>query len=73
MNCRESEHVHVTENVTVHKESKEQIWHRRYGHLGIQNLKKLRSECLVDDFDVSKDIDFCNSCAEGILTCEYTS
>ncbi|RXN36740.1 Retrovirus-related Pol poly from transposon TNT 1-94 [Labeo rohita] len=67
VNCRESDQVHVTENVNVHKETKEQIWHRRYGHLGIHNLKKLRSECLVDgfDFDVSKDIDFCDSCAEG--------
>lgn len=57
VNCRESENVCVTENVNVHKETKEQTWHRRYGHLGVKNLKKLHNECLVNgfDFDVSKD------------------
>lgn len=58
MNCRESDHLHdVTENVNLHKDTKEQTWHRCYGHLGVQNLKKLCNECLVDgfDFNVSKD------------------
>ncbi len=45
------------EKANVHKDSKEQVWHRQYGHLGMQNLKKMCSESLVDgfDFDVSKD------------------
>ncbi len=45
------------EKANVHKDSKEQIWHRRYSHLGMQNLKKMCSESLVDgfDLDVSKD------------------
>ncbi len=66
VNCGESEHV-CAEKANVHKESKEQVWHRRYGHLGMQNLKKMCSESLVDgfDFDVSKDIDFCESCVAG--------
>ncbi len=55
VNSGESEHV-CAEKANVHKDSKEQIWHRRYGHLGMQNLKKC-SESLVDgfDLDVSKD------------------
>lgn len=46
---------------------KEVLWHRRYGHLGTQNLQKLARDKLVDnfDFDTSKDIDFCETCVEG--------
>ena len=47
--------------------SKEVTWHKRFGHLGVQNLQKLAKENLVDgyDYDKSKDIDFCESCMEG--------
>ena len=47
--------------------SKEVTWHKRYGHLGVQNLQKLAKENLVDgyDYDKTKDIDFCESCTEG--------
>ena len=47
--------------------SKEVTWHKRYGHLGVQNLQKLEKENLVDgyDYDKTKDIDFCESCTEG--------
>ena len=46
---------------------KEVLWHRRYGHLGTQNLQKLAREKLVDkfDFDASKDFDFCETCVKG--------
>ena len=46
---------------------KEVLWHRRYGHLGTQNLQKLAREKLVDkfDFDASKDFDFCEACVKG--------
>ena len=49
------------------KENKEVIWHRRYGHLGVNNLKRLMRDEMINgfDFDVSKDIDFCKPCAEG--------
>ncbi len=72
VNYGESEHV-CAEKANVHKDSKEQVWHRRYGHLGMQNLKKMCSESLVDgfDFDVSKDIDFCESCVAGKASSQY--
>ena len=49
------------------QETKESIWHRRFGHLGIQNLQRLAREKLVDgfDFDVSEQLDFCEMYAEG--------
>ena len=33
------------------QQSKEDIWHSRYGHLGFQNLQKLAKKGLVDCFD----------------------
>ena len=49
------------------EETKETIWHRRFGHLSAQNLQKLRRDQMVSgfDFDASKDIGFCESCVEG--------
>ena len=48
------------------QESKEQVWHLRFGHLGARNLKKLAKDQLVDgfDYDESKEICFCEACAE---------
>ena len=53
--------------VNKSKETKEDTWHRRYGHLGVRNLQKLAKEKLVDDFDfnVSRETTFCESCVEG--------
>ena len=38
----------------------ENLWHRRYGHLGERNLSKLKKDGLVNgfDYDISKEIDF---------------
>ena len=46
------------------QESKAYTWHRRFGHLGLQNLQKLARDKMVDgsDFDVSADLDFCETC-----------
>ena len=46
---------------------KEDVWHRRYGHLGVQILKQLAASQLVDgfDYDSTKKIIFCDSCTEG--------
>jgi len=43
------------------------IWHRRFGHLGIQNLQKLTNEKMVDglDCDVTTDTDLCEPCIGG--------
>ena len=64
------DHVHHTvtgELPNECKSSKEHLWHRRYGHLGVKNLQKLAKEKLVDEFDynVSKQIDFCEPCLKG--------
>ena len=48
-------------------ETKEDIWHRRFGHLGTRNLQQLAKNKLVDGFDYNavKEINFCESCVEG--------
>ena len=45
-------------------QSKENLWHRRLGHLGQRSLCTLKEDGLVNDLDynVSKEIDFCESC-----------
>ncbi|KAK4327573.1 hypothetical protein Pmani_001980 [Petrolisthes manimaculis] len=44
----------------------ENIWHRRYGHLGIDNLKILVRDDLLDglNFDVNKELEFCEACVK---------
>ena len=48
-------------------QSKENLWHRRFGHLGERNLCTLKKDGLVNglDYNVSKEIDFCESCVSG--------
>lgn len=43
------------------------LWHRRYGHVGEQNLKDLANGKLVESFDYnsSRDLGFCKSCIGG--------
>ncbi len=47
--------------------SKEQLWHRRYGHLGTQNMRKLVNQDMVTGLDckMNKDVGVCEPCAEG--------
>ncbi len=47
--------------------AKENLWHRRFGHLGEGNLRTLAKDGLVNgfDYDVSKNIDFCEPCVSG--------
>ena len=49
------------------KIDKEDIWHRRFGHLGTKSLQKLAKNQLVDGFDynVKKETSFCEPCVEG--------
>ena len=53
-------------NVTT-KESKERLWHRRYGHLSEQNLQKLARKGMVEHFDynVTNNVGFCEECVGG--------
>ena len=57
----------VNLNKADDKISQEDIWHQRYGHLGIDNLKKLAKEKLVDGFNFSNicGIRFCEDCLYG--------
>ncbi len=49
------------------KDSKEKLWHRRYGHLGEQNLQKIAREQLVKQFsyDATNQVGFCETCIGG--------
>ena len=45
----------------------EELWHRRFGHLGERSLCKLKKDELVHGFnyDTSKKAEFCESCVSG--------
>ena len=45
----------------------EDVWHCRYGHLGVQGLKQLAVDSLVNGFDhdSSKRVEFCEPCTKG--------
>ena len=45
------------------------LWHRRFGHLGIQSMKRLIREDMVAGMqcDMARDIGVCEACAEGKL------
>jgi transposase InsO family protein len=60
--CRKSQSANVADNA-----NKEKLWHRRYGHLGEENLKRLAKDKLVEhfDYDVEKSIGFCETCVGG--------
>ena len=60
LDCKQSNQV----NAAV---AKEDVWHRRYGHLGAQSLRQLAVEGMVDgfDYDGSKKISFCEPYIEG--------
>ena len=51
----------------AHTESKEKLWHRRFGHLSEQGMKKLVRKELVNllDYDSSRDVGFCEACIGG--------
>jgi len=46
-----------------------ETWHRRYGHLGVENLKKLAKDDMVEGFDYkfSKGKEICEPCTKGKL------
>ena len=48
-------------------QANEDLWHRRFGHLGERSLCRLKKDGLVHgfDYDVSKEIDFCEPCVSG--------
>lgn len=48
-------------------QSKENLWHLRFGHLGQRSLCTLKKDGLVNGlkYDISKEIDFCEPCMSG--------
>ena len=56
-------------NAAETRTTNEELWHRRFGHLGVRNLQKLAREELVNafDYDKSREIGFCQPCVEGKL------
>ena len=65
LNCHTSSH-NINAAEDRNQETKENVWHQRFGHLGARYLQKLAKKKLVDGFDynISKEIDFCESCAK---------
>lgn len=68
LKCNPS-HVYSNTAKTQVQESKEDKWHRRFGHLGVRSLQKLATEKLVNgfDYDSTREISFCQACVEGKL------
>ena len=71
LNCAGS-NLSVKKNHTAMKcastdQTKESIWHGRYGHLGARNLEQIAKEQLVDGFDYEpkKESSFCEPCVDG--------
>ena len=54
-------------SLTKHGLGKANLWHQRYGHLCITNLKKLKEDNLVCDFEMDKNssLEFCKRCIFG--------
>ena len=50
LNCHTG-HQQLYTAESKHQESKEDIWHQCFGHLGIRNLRMLATHKLVDGFD----------------------
>lgn len=64
LNCRPRQE---SAHIAMKSELKEDVWHRRYGHLGVGSLQRLAREQLTDgfDFDVSHELAFCETCPQG--------
>ena len=47
--------------------SREELWHRRFGHLNEKSLQKLANEKMVEEFDfcTTKHLALCESCLKG--------
>ena len=53
--------------VAKHGLGKADLWHQRFGHLGIANLRKLSDNNLVQNLDLGKNstLEFCEGCVYG--------
>ena len=50
-----------------HPNATKELWHKRYGHLGLTNFDKLAMDNLVDglDYKVSDKLEFCEAWVDG--------
>ena len=57
----------VCRNSACAAKGEDRLWHRRYGHLSEESLKKLVREEMVNqlDYDVSGGVGICESCIGG--------
>ena len=63
-------HQVVTDSVCVNTAktvTKEDLWHRRYGHLSVKNLQRLARDNMMKGINnsASRELQFCESCLEG--------
>ena len=59
--------IHQACSSSDHNGSKETVWHRQFGHLGVQGMQVLAKIKMVSglDFDWKQESSFCESCVEG--------
>ena len=57
LNCIDEQGTTHAATICSSVDTKEEIWHRRFGHIGMKNLQKLAADQLVNglDYDVTKD------------------
>ena len=69
LNCHQSTHQQINVVWSKQHESKESVWHRRFGHLSEHGLRELVSHNLVNGFDYNlcNVFDLCESCIAGKL------
>ena len=67
LNCASQKAVPAAMKYASSEDTKEHVWHRRYGHLGVNNLERLARDQLVDGFyyDTLKKPSFCEPCVDG--------
>ena len=68
LNCSTTQTANaIVKKCASSEETKENLWHRRFGHLGAGNLEKLARRELVSgfDYDTSKKPEFCEPCIDG--------
>ena len=68
LNCSKTQTANaIVKKCTSSEETKDNLWHRRFGHLGARKLEKLaRGELFSGfDYDASKELEFCEPCIDG--------
>ena len=48
------EHCRKTQNLYVVEESRQRLWHRRYGHIGENSLRTITNHKLAEQFDFNE-------------------